>query len=215
MADIFFNTLAHGALFVFIYMTLWYIVSLMAKRTDLVDVAWGLGFILLAMLILVSYENASVRPILVSLLVFAWGMKVSLRAYLKNGGGTEDSRYRELRARWRRNFFLWSYLRIFMWRGALLMLIAIPVLYINTFGGGELGLLDYFGAGLWFIGFAFEFLSDRWLSRFLKAPENKRKYLGEGLQWSGILLMALSLPYGYLTIIGPIVAIILIKQFKF
>lgn len=215
MVDMFLSTLAHGALFVFIYMTLWYVVALAAKRTDLINVAWGLGFILLTMLILVSYENASVRPILVSLLVFVWGLKVSLRAYFKSDGGAEDSNYRELRAKWGRNFFIWSYLRIFMWRGALLMLIAIPVLYINTFGGGELGFLDYFGAGFWFIGFVFEFVSDRRLSRFFGAPGNKIKYLVEALQWSGIFLMALSLPRGYLAIIGPIVAGLLIKQFKF
>ena len=30
------------------YMTLWFLVSLVKKRNDVADVAWGLGFVLLA-----------------------------------------------------------------------------------------------------------------------------------------------------------------------
>ncbi len=224
MADIFLSTLAHGALFVFIYMTLWYVVASVAKRTDLVDVAWGLGFILLTMLILVSYENVGFRPILVSLLVFAWGLRFSLYIYLRNSGGVENIRYRKLREEWGKYFFLRSYFQIFIFRGILLILVAIPVLYINTFGGGELGFLDYLGAGLWLLGFALESMSDWQLSGFLKTPENKGKllksglwalsrhpnYLGEILQWSGIFLMVLSLPYGYLTIVGPLTMVLII-----
>jgi len=226
MADIFLSTLAHGALFVFIYMTLWYIVASVAKRSDLADVAWGLGLILLTMLILVSYENVSLRPILVSLLIFIWGLRLSLYIYLRNSGGVENFRYCKLREEWGKYFFLKSYLEIFILRGVLLMLVAIPVLYINTFGGGELGFLDYFGAGIWLLGFALESVSDWQLSVFLKTPENKGKllksglrafsrhpnYLGEVLQWSGIFFMALSLPYGYLTIVGPLTMVLIISK---
>lgn len=36
------------ALILFSYMSLWFIVSLLKKRNDVADVAWGLGFVLLA-----------------------------------------------------------------------------------------------------------------------------------------------------------------------
>lgn len=226
MVDVFLSTLAHGALFVFVYMTLWYVVASLAGRSDLIDVAWGLGFILLTMLILVSYENASIRPILVSFLVFMWGLRLSLYIYLRSSRGTENLRYRKLREEWGRLFFLRSYFQIFILRGVLLVLIAVPVLYINTFGGGEIGYLDYLGAGLWLLGFALEAAGDRQLSRFLKTSGNKGKllksglwaisrhpnYLGEVLQWSGIFLIALSLPYGYLTIIGPLAVVLMISK---
>ena len=32
----------------FVYMNLWFVVSLLKKRNDVADVAWGLGFVLLA-----------------------------------------------------------------------------------------------------------------------------------------------------------------------
>ncbi|TSC59589.1 MAG: hypothetical protein LiPW15_609 [Parcubacteria group bacterium LiPW_15] len=227
MADIFLDTLAHGALFVFIYMTLWYVVATVAKRSDLIDVAWGLGFILLTMLILVSYENASFRPILVSLLVFVWGLRLSMSVFWRNSGRGESSRYRKLREEWGKYFFLRSYLKIFMFRGVLLLLVAVPVVYINTFGGGELEFLDFLGAGLWLLGFLFEAASDRQLSKFLRVPENKGKamegglwlifshpnYLGEAAEWWGIFLMALPLPYGYLTIVGPLaITLVILKN---
>ena len=89
-----------------------------------------------------------------------------------------------------------------------------------------MGFLDYFGAGIWLLGFALESVSDWQLSVFLKTPENKGKllksglrafsrhpnYLGEVLQWSGIFFMALSLPYGYLTIVGPLTMVLIISK---
>ncbi|HOQ31825.1 MAG TPA: hypothetical protein PLA12_04845 [Candidatus Hydrogenedens sp.] len=36
------------ALILYFYMTLWYMLSLVKKRNDVADVAWGLGFIILA-----------------------------------------------------------------------------------------------------------------------------------------------------------------------
>lgn len=32
---------------VFVYMSFWFVVSLIKKRNDVADVAWGLGFVLL------------------------------------------------------------------------------------------------------------------------------------------------------------------------
>lgn len=36
------------AIILFVYMSLWFVVSLIKKRNDVADVAWGLGFILIA-----------------------------------------------------------------------------------------------------------------------------------------------------------------------
>lgn len=226
MVEVFFNSLLGGAFFIFIYMTLWYLVATVTKRSDLADIAWGLGFILLSMLILVSYENASFRPILVSLLVFVWGLRLSMRIFLRNSGKSEDSRYRKWREEWGRWFSLRSYFQIFMLQGFFIVLIALPVIYINTFGGGELGILDIFGVLVWLIGFFFEAVGDWQLSKFLKDPTNKGKimqaglwsltrhpnYFGEVAEWWGIFLIALSVPYGYLTVIGPLTITFLILK---
>ena len=36
------------ALLLFAYMSLWFVISLIKKRNDVADVAWGLGFVLMA-----------------------------------------------------------------------------------------------------------------------------------------------------------------------
>jgi len=67
-------------------------------------------------------------------------------------------------------------------------------------------------------------VGDWQLSQFIKDPSNKGKiiqsglwkysrhpnYFGEVVQWWGIFLMALSLPNGIITIIGPLTITILI-----
>lgn len=223
MLEIFLASLSGAAFFMFIYMTLWYIVATTAKRIDLIEVAVGLGLVLTAMLILVSFENASFRPIIVSLLAFIWGLRLSLFMFLRNSARSENPRYQALREKWGKCFFLRGYFEIFLMRGAVILVIALPVIYVNTFGGGELGFLDFIGLAIWLAGFGFEFIGDYQLSKFLNNPANAGKtmksglwaivahpnYVGEMAMWWGIFLMALAIPYGYLMVISPLMVMFL------
>ena len=132
-------------LILFIYMSLWFVVSLIKKRNDVADVAWGLGFVLLASVSYFISEASGVRGILVGILVSIWGLRLAWHIHARNKGKAEDYRYLAWRKEWGKWFYIRSYFQVYLLQGTLLFLIILPVLIINKSTGGGLGLLDVFG----------------------------------------------------------------------
>jgi len=211
---------------VLIYMTGWFVAAQIRGRNDIADVAWGLGFIFVAAVSLVTGDAYSPRGLLVSGLVLIWGLRLALHIHCRNRGRGEDPRYRKWREEWGRWFVLRSFLQIFMLQGLLLVLVAMPVVYVNTSPAVSLGWLDLLGLAVWLYGFCFESVGDWQLLKFIRNPGNKGKlmvtglwrytrhpnYFGEVTLWWGIWLMALALPGGELTVIGPLTITILILK---
>jgi len=56
------------------YMTSWFIVSIIKKRNDVADIAWGLGFVLMAWLSF-YLSGYSFKALLVNSLVTTWGLR--------------------------------------------------------------------------------------------------------------------------------------------
>lgn len=210
----------------FIYMSTWFVVSLLKRRNDVTDVAWGLGFVLLSWMAFFMAGETTLRGILVTILVSIWGLRLAYHIHKRNRGKAEDYRYKTWRETWGKWFYLRSYAQVYLLQGALLFLIIQPVLFINQGETLPLGILDLVGLGVWIIGFFFESVGDSQLTRFLKDPENKGKlmqsglwrytrhpnYFGEVTQWWGLWLIALSLPGSFFTIIGPLTITILILK---
>ena len=206
------------ALLLFVYMSLWFVISLIKKRNDVADVAWGLGFVLLAWVSFYLGDASGERALMVCLLVSIWGVRLAWHIYWRNRGKPEDYRYQQWRIEWGKWFYLRSYLQVYLLQGALLFSIVLPVLLINRNNGGSLNSLDFIGLAVWLLGFYFETVADAQLARFTKDPANKGKllqrglwaysrhpnYFGEISQWWGIWLVALSVPFGAFTIIGPL-----------
>ena len=211
----YFFTLACVLLF---YMTMWFIVSLIKKRNDVADVAWGLGFVLMTWSSLLLSDSVGTRGVLVLILVSIWGLRLAWHIHSRNKGKEEDYRYKAWREEWGKWFYIRSYLQVYLLQGILLFLIVTPVLLINKTAGPPLGLLDSLGVLVWLVGFYFEALGDAQLRMFIKNPENKGRlmqgglwaytrhpnYFGEVTQWWGLWIIALSVPYGIFGIIGPI-----------
>ena len=205
------------ALILFIYMTCWYCISIIKKRNDVADIAWGLGFILLAW---TSFFYSQIYPpkgLLAGMLISIWGIRLALHIYRRNKGKPEDYRYLAWRKEWGKWFFIRSYLQVYILQGLFLFLIIQPVLFINK-STGTIGIVDFFGVLVWLIGYYFESVGDKQLKEFVSNPANKGKimdqglwkytrhpnYFGEVTQWWGIFIIALSIPYGIFTIIGPL-----------
>lgn len=107
-----------------------------------------------------------------------------------------------------------------------MLIVALPALYANTYHGPVLGRLDWIGLAVWLFGFFWETIADYQLVRFGKDPANHGhiltsglwrysrhpNYFGEAVMWWGIWLIALSVPGGWLTVVGPLaMTILLIK----
>ena len=201
----------------FVYMSFWFVVSLLKKRNDVADVAWGLGFILVAWTSYGISPDSGIRGLIVGILVTIWGTRLAWHIHRRNRGRPEDYRYQAWREAWGKWFYIRSYFQVYILQGVLLMVIATPIVLINGQTNNGLGLLDLLGALVWITGFIFESVGDAQLAQFIKNPANKGKlmqsglwaytrhpnYFGEITQWWGIGLMALTVPLGWLGIIGP------------
>jgi steroid 5-alpha reductase family enzyme len=208
------------------YMSLWFVISLIKKRNDVADVAWGLGFVLMAWTSFFLSGDSGMRGLLVCVLVSVWGVRLAWHIHRRNKGKAEDYRYLAWRKEWGRWFYLRSYAQVYLLQGALLFLIVLPVLVIHNTPAAALGLLDVLGVVVWVFGFYFEAVGDAQLARFIKNLENRGKllqsglwaytrhpnYFGEVTQWWGLWLISLSVPGGIFAIIGPLTITVLILK---
>jgi steroid 5-alpha reductase family enzyme len=207
-------------------MTGWFIAAQVRGRNDVADVAWGVGFILVAAVSMVAGGVYSARGLLVSALLLAWGVRLAVHIHSRNRGRGEDPRYLKWREEWGTWFVLRSFLQVFMLQGILLLMVAIPVIFVNQAPATALGWLDFLGVVVWLYGFCFEAVGDWQLLKFVRDPANKStlmtsglwrytrhpNYFGEVTLWWGIWLMTLPLPNGLLTIIGPLTITFLILK---
>lgn len=210
----------------FAYMTLWFVVSLIKKRNDVADIAWGLGFVLLTWVSFFLGDTSGARGLLIGVLVSIWGIRLAWHIHFRNKGKGEDYRYLAWRKAWGKWFYMRSYLQVYLLQGALLFLIVMPVLLANKNTGPGLGWLDGLGVVVWLLGFFFEAVGDAQLGRFIKDPANKGKlmqsglwaftrhpnYFGEVTLWWGIWLVSFSVPQGWFGIVGPLTITILILK---
>ncbi len=222
MSELFFITT--GAILV--YMTGWFLAAQLKGRNDIADVAWGLGFIVAAAVSLLAAGLYPPRGVLVSALVLVWGVRLAVHIHARNRGRGEDRRYRQWREEWGRWFVVRSFFQVFILQGLLLVLVAVPVIYANGSASVPFGLLDLAGMLVWLTGFAFEALGDWQLLRFLRDPAKKGQlmttglwrytrhpnYFGEVTLWWGVWLIVLSVPGGWLTVIGPLTITLLILK---
>ena len=198
------------------YMTFWFIVSIIKKRNDVADIAWGLGFVLVAWLSF-FISGYSLKALVINSLVTIWGLRLALHIYNRNKNKLEDSRYLEWRKAWK-NFYLRSFLQVFLLQGIFLFLISLPVVLINHSVANDFGTLDIVGLLIWGLGFYFETTGDSQLKEFVSNPANKGKlmdkglwlysrhpnYFGEVTQWWGMFVIALSIQGSFFTVIGPL-----------
>jgi len=207
------------------YMSLWFIVSLITKRNDVADIAWGLGFVLVSWTALSFSDVVSQQGLLVASLVTVWGVRLAIHIARRNWGRPEDYRYSAWRAAWGRWFYLRSFAQVYVLQGALMFLIALPTVFVMQ-NGGDVTLLTAIGVAVWLMGFLFEVVGDAQLAQFIRNPENKGRllrtglwrftrhpnYFGEVALWWGIWLIAASLPGGLFTVVGPLTISILILK---
>lgn len=206
----------------FFHIIFWYIVSLRMKRMDVADIAWGIGFPLISWSAF-FISGFSLPALVVNILITLWGARLASHIYIRNHKKEEDPRYAAWRKEWK-NFYIRSFLQVFVLQSVLLLIIAIPSIYINISRQFELNVFMYLGLLVWLVGYYFEVIGDRELSEFIKDPSNKGKimdkglwkytrhpnYFGEVVMWWGIFLFGITLPYGIFTIIGPATITLLI-----
>ncbi len=205
------------------YMCVWFAISVWKKRNDVADIAWGMGFPLIAWSSFLIANKASVVALVTNILVSIWGARLASHIWSRNKNKPEDARYAQWRKDWKNSFFIKSFVNVFLLQGGLMYLIALPVM-LNNLLGGDINLIGILGILIWIKGFAFEVIGDWQLTQHIKNPNNKGKlmtsglwkytrhpnYFGEVLLWWGIFVIGLSVGAGLVTIIGPLTITFLI-----
>ena len=214
------------SLVVLIYMSAWFLFSLLLKRNDIADVAWGIGFVVLAWASFLLSGNLHWLVIIVNLLVTVWGLRLALHIFQRNRKKSEDYRYAEWRNAWGKFFYVRSYLQVFLLQGLFLYIISIPVIILNKFNIQTTSPLVFLGIIVWITGFIFETVGDAQLSKFMSDATNKGKvlntglwkytrhpnYFGEVTQWWGIWLIVIIATGNWVSILGPLLITFLILK---
>ena len=215
MLEIFYGTIA----LVIAYFIIFFIIAQIKNDNSIVDIAWGLGFVIVAIYSFANAPNHSIRSIIVTTLVSIWGLRLSYHLFKRNWNSSEDFRYQKMRKKWGKKVVIKSFWRIFMVQAFFLLIISYPVVLVNANPGGSLQIFDLLAFVVWGIGFFFEVVGDKQLRDFIAERNNKREimtqglwkytrhpnYFGEATMWWGIFLFALNVDLGITTIISPVI----------
>lgn len=217
---------ANAGLVLAMMVAVW-LLSLWLRDSSIVDIAWGLGFVLVGAATFVAAEGWEPRKALVTALTAVWGFRLSLHIHLRNRGRGEDPRY----AAWREEHgALWplrSLFTVFLLQGLLLWLISLPVQAAQVaMEPARFTWLDAVGVALWAVGLGIETIADGQLMAFKRDTRNAGRvlttglwrysrhpnYFGEAVLWWGLWLIAASTVPGRWTILSPILLTWLLRR---
>lgn len=204
-------------LVIFVFMNLFFLISILLRRNDIADSAWGIGFIVISLFNLFASNHLQQTKIILTTLVILWGIRLTSYITLRNWSKNEDYRYKEWKEKWGKNILLKSYLQVFLLQGLFMFLVSLPITLYNRFDGGVM-FYSFIGLLVWVLGFYFETVGDLQMFFFKKDPKNKGKimdqglwqytrhpnYFGEVTMWWGIWILTLGSTYWYIGIIGPL-----------
>jgi len=218
------------ALTVAIVLGITLIIALRVGKHAVVDVAWGLGFAVVALvslgLSLAFDEGEGARRLLVTGLTVIWGLRLATHIGLRSRGHGEDPRYEALldkasEGRGSGNRTAYAVRKIYVTQGAVMWFVSLPV-QVAVFqprglGFEGFGVLVWIGVAVWAIGMFFETVGDLQLTHFRNDPSSRGQvldtglwrytrhpnYFGDACVWWGLSLVAFSAWPGILTVLSP------------
>ena len=210
--------MATAAIIIFVYFFTLFVIGTLLKNNSIVDIGWGIGFVILAWILFFLRLPVSLVRTSITLLVSLWGVRLFYHILKRNHGKPEDFRYVAFRKAWGKWVVPRAFLQVYMLQGALMFLVALPYILLEQEVQPTNPLLFALGLIVFGAGFAFESIGDAQLKAFLLNPENKGKimtsglwrytrhpnYFGEATLWWGIFLLALSGGVTPFAVIGPL-----------
>jgi steroid 5-alpha reductase family enzyme len=182
-----------------------WLLSLPLRDVSIVDVIWGVGFVVVGWVSFLVADGDGTRRLVTALLVTVWGLRLAGyigRRKLRHPG--EDPRYGAWREKWGARFPLVSLVMVFLFQGVLVWIVGLALMGSAASTDG-LGVLAFAGIALWAVGLFFEAVGDAQMTAFKADPANKGtvmdrglwrytrhpNYFGDACVWWGLYLVAL------------------------
>ena len=173
--------------------------------------------------LLSSGYQASIRSTIVAIFVSIWTLRLGIFLYKRIVKSGEDKRFREIKKSLPKFLMTWTLSALWIF---LTTVNAITVIALNP--QEPLGVFFLLGAIIWVLGFAFEAVADRQKKAFSELPENRDKFITQGLWsisrhpnyfgeivlWTGIAIISLPLLSGwqFVTLISPVFVFLLLTK---
>jgi steroid 5-alpha reductase family enzyme len=203
-----------------IMMLVAWIISLIKTDASVVDVFWGMGFGLIAIIALINLSNPPMTITALYSLVILWSLRLTSHLGKRwMGEAEEDRRYRSMRRNAGPDQFWWKSLYIvFALQGALIMIISLPLTLL--FSHSTIAAAPNWAwvcLALALLGLAIETISDIQLTAFRKTAQpndilkaglwsrsRHPNYFGDALFWWGIGFAVVAIaPELFWTLIAP------------
>ncbi|MFC9514352.1 DUF1295 domain-containing protein [Nocardiaceae bacterium NPDC056970] len=186
-------------------------------RHNVVDVSWGAGFVVIALVAAAFGDGDAWRRWLLAALVAVWGLRLASHMARRTSGKGEDPRYEKLLDDAGGNRTLTAIRKIYLTQGVALWFVSLPVQVAAVTHGG-VGVFTFLGVAVWLVGFVFESVGDAQMSAFKADPAHRGtvmdrglwgwtrhpNYFGDACVWWGIFLIAAQTWPGVLTILSPL-----------
>ena len=176
-----------------------------------VDVAWGLGFVVVALvtaLVALGADDADWHRWLVLAMVAAWGGRLAWHVRSRALGahaGEEDPRYKEMLGGSLQEVGIGTAVRrVFLVQGVAQWFVSVPVA-VGAVLALEHAWVLVLGVVVWAVGLVFEAVGDRQLNDYMSRPRDERppvmdqglwgwtrhpNYFGDACVWWGLWLAA-------------------------
>lgn len=218
-----------SAFAIFTLMTIVWIESVRRRDASIVDLVWGLGFVIVGWtsFVCVSLASSSVKydALLLPVLTSIWGIRLSVYLYWRNHGKPEDYRYQAMRRKWGKSFPWISAMSVFALQGLVMWVVSLP-LQVSVIGSLQPSIWLWIGLCLFAIGFFFEAVGDWQLARFKLNQSNANRvldsglwrytrhpnYFGDFVVWWAFFFLSVSQTGVWWTFIGPLFMSILLMK---
>ena len=203
-------------------MTLMVGVWILARRINnagVVDVAWSLGFALLAVIYFFMGEGDPARRTLICAMAAVWSLRLGIYLWIRvaKHHPEEDGRYATLREQYPRHTWLMLF-GFFQLQAVLLAILSVPFALAASNPNAGLSSWEWAGAALWLVAMLGEALADWQLYRFRSLPDSKGRtcriglwrysrhpnYFFEWLIWVSFFIFAVGTPDGWIAGYCPV-----------
>jgi len=220
------DILLASAIAIAVLMFSMWLLSLALKNASIVDIVWGLGFVVVAWVTHSVADSNAARGWLLTLLTTAWGLRLASYLAWRNIGHGEDFRYKAMRKHYGSKFSIVSLFTVFILQGVLMWLVSLPVQLGQVSMNPSIGVFGIVGIVFFAIGLFFETVGDVQLARFKSNTANAGKvmqsglwkytrhpnYFGDACVWWGLALIAAEAEIGVVGILGAVAMSILLRR---